>query len=216
MATYLATLRPSGDLGDHSDATYDALSDGGLSASLPFSWHAIADLTEGAVEFVRFYARASRDFAEQGPGEPTVGPAWRLGGAGTAASQTATLASTLPTTLGGADQTTDPDGNPWTLATLATVQMGLAAQTDAVSQIETTVTRYDLWAEVWGEPAGGSVLGAIALDGAAAVALAEGDAGPIEIDGACGVAVADGEAGPVEMDGSAAVAVLSGAAGESA
>jgi hypothetical protein len=177
MATYLGTIRPTGALGDHSDATSDSASDGGVGGALSFSWVALGDLAEGTISFLRFFARVSREFAEQGPLDPTVGPKWRLGAAGTEASYTETLASTLPVTIESGDKTTDPDGAAWTLASVATLQMTLAATTDDNgSHAETTVTRYELYAEVWGSIAG-DVYNAIAVTGEAGAVAVTGEGG---------------------------------------
>lgn len=155
MATYLGTLRPSGDLGDHDDATYESQTDGGAPGALTFSWNALADLAEGTVTFLRFFARVSWDADQQGPNDPTCGPKWRMGGAGTEASYTATVDSNGVYTIQSGDISTDPDGGAWSLATVATLQMSLAATTDDNgSRIATTVYCHDLWAEAWGTPAG--------------------------------------------------------------
>lgn len=153
MATYLGTLRPSGDLGDHDDATYESQS--GLTGSLSFSWNALSDLAEGTVTFLRFFARVSQVVGDQGPAIPTCGPKWRMGGAGTEASATASVDSNGIRTVASGDITTDPDGGAWSLVKVASLQMSLAATVDeGGSQQTTTVYCYDLWAEVWGTPAG--------------------------------------------------------------
>lgn len=178
MATYLGTLRPSGDLGDHDDATSESQTDDGAGGALSFSWNALADLAEGTVTFVRFVARVSWDVPQQGPLDPTCGPQWRMGGAGTVASATESVDSNGIHTVASGDISADPDGGAWTLASIATLQMSLAATTnDNGSRVETTVYCHDLWAEVWGTSAGGVQYN---------VVEATGDGGGVAVTGSGG------------------------------
>jgi hypothetical protein len=158
MAVLLATLRPVGDLGDQSDATLvQRVAFNATTLQVPQTILAIGDLAAApdGIEFLRFFARVGFFPSGFGPLDPFAWVRWRLGAAGT-------LANSDPTNIPGGvgvysevsasiDVPLDPDGNPWSLATVNNIRMAGAFGVidDQGSGESTTCQVTELWAEVW-------------------------------------------------------------------
>lgn len=157
MATLLGTLRPAGVLGDANDVTFESFF--GFNGSLTFSRVALEDFTAGgSVEFVVFKMRGQWSVEEQGPGNPEWYIEWYEGptGAGLSAGPFVIPGGPFsPFTFASENQTTDRQGQPWSVPVLNSLEMrGYANVNDGGgSQIQTQVDDIDVWAEVWGEPA---------------------------------------------------------------
>lgn len=159
MAILLATLRPSGIIGDQDDGTFDAVNDGGASGPtiLLGTWLALSDWDgSGTVEFLRFFSRSSHTHEDQGPADPFAGPAWRIGaGPVYAFEQELQMLDSVVYQAQSPDLTLTPDGQAWTLANVNALQMNLYATTDdQATQLFTQIERRELWAEVWGAASG--------------------------------------------------------------
>lgn len=159
----LETLRPTGDLGDQSDATLvSRTATSAATLQVPQTILSLADLTvvPVSISYLRFFARAGYFFSALGPIDPLVWVRWRLGAAGTIVNgDGATIGGGVGVyaqvdglVLGVQNIETDPDGNPWTVANVNNLRMaGVFGVVDDNGSGETTTCQTtELWAEVWG------------------------------------------------------------------
>lgn len=220
MATYLGTLRPAGDLGDHLDATYVEGSDFTGTVSVPSAPLALGDLgfVPESIDFLRFYARVTWATGGGGPDNAQVWLQWREGAGAYVSTDpefpptgiwTTVPTENPPTPI---DYPTRPGGGPWTVAAVNDLQMRCQFfVSDNGSGVETTCYVADLWAEVWGTPASDVAEGTVAASGTAAVAVGDGEAGDVALGGTAAVTVGVGEVNPTAVGGgTAAVAIGSG------
>jgi hypothetical protein len=155
----ITTLRPTGILGDQSEAT--TKSD---SAPAPTSLIVPPVATDGflqtfagsfvSIAYLIFRARVSVEFADAGPIDPPATLVWALisnGDTDQAPDDTAFPTFPVFQTLTSQQATTDPDGNPWDAANINDLRMYVGfAVDDGGSHNLTTCYVADLWAEVWG------------------------------------------------------------------
>lgn len=163
MAVLLETIRGVGDLGDQNDATLiQRVAFNATTLQVPANpIVALSDMTvvPASIEFLRFFARVGFFFSGFGPLDPQAWIRWRLGTTGTIANADALTVGGgvgIYTQIDGpvvgvADVATDPDGNPWTVASVNNLRMAgvFGVVDDQGSGESTTCQVTEFWAEVW-------------------------------------------------------------------
>lgn len=149
-------LRPTGDLGDSSDATYVTISDDARevddNGALPVTdslWYSLAGLpTEGWPLSIVVTARVYPDVASQGPSDPTAmlyireheGAEERL-----VLTEELNFQGVIPFDLESESLITTLAGTPWTWDALRTLQVAVRMESnEAGSQIATELLIYEI------------------------------------------------------------------------
>ena len=196
MAVLLATLRPSGVLGDESDSTFVTDTKGDGTLVLPAIAVSLAPLVAApdGIAFLAFYARVSWWPSGLGPLDPSITLRWGVGATGEVASDVYFVPAGIeqfaeiptpqvppaPVGIG-----TQPNGLEWSLAAVNDLRVGCGFYCDSQGSEELSHCAVaEIWVQVWGndpptpepEPGGPDVIRAAPLrSGHVGAVLAGGD-----------------------------------------
>lgn len=155
----LATLRPSGDLGDQNDNTSFLYQSGGAGSAdipAPASDGILSNVpgSPSSISYLVFKLRYSTDVTDQGPDTPMIAIRWTINSSGDNEATSdfpAPIAYPVFNELTSGAIPLDPNADPWSLANVNDLRMGaLVTFDDLGSQEQTLFYISELWCEVWG------------------------------------------------------------------